>query len=125
MQRLCTFATTSQINGLYGKFGRVPLDLCLALQLPVDFGFVTEDREKPTHLKEKLNKNCLVCTAQPKDDSSLAGLFRETGGFDLGVVETTPARTSPCVRGPPPSACGFLASEKSKLIKPFLLTLLF
>ena len=34
-----------------------------------------------THLKEKTNKNCLVCTTQPKDDSSLAGLFRETGGW--------------------------------------------
>ena len=28
-----------------------------------------------------LNKNCLVYTTQPKDDSSLAGLFRETGGW--------------------------------------------
>ena len=50
-------------------------------QLPLNGNFRTEEREKPTHLKEKTNKNCLVCTTQPKDDSSLAGLFRETGGW--------------------------------------------
>ena len=50
-------------------------------QLPLKWNFRTKGREKPTHLKEKTNKNCLVCTTQPKDDSSLAGLFRETGGW--------------------------------------------
>ena len=41
-------------------------------QFPLDGNFRTEEREKPTHLKEKQNKNCLACTAQLKDDSSLA-----------------------------------------------------
>ena len=50
-------------------------------QPPLNGNFRTEEREKPTQLKEKTNKNCLVCTAQPKDGSSLAGLFRETGGW--------------------------------------------
>ena len=50
-------------------------------QPPLNGNFRTEEREKPTHLKEKANKNCLVCTTQPKDGSSLAGLFRETGGW--------------------------------------------
>ena len=33
-------------------------------QLPMNWNFKTEEREKPTHLKEKPNKNCLVCTSQ-------------------------------------------------------------
>ena len=80
-------------------------------QLPLNGNFRTEEREKPTHLKEKPNKNCLVCTTQPKDDSSLAGLFRETGG----VVGTTPARTGPCARDPPPLQMAFLPPRRVNL----------
>ena len=49
-------------------------------QLPLNWNFRTEERQKPTHLKEKPNKNCLAYKTQPNGDLSLAGLFRETGG---------------------------------------------
>ena len=78
-------------------------------QLPLNGNFRNEEREKPTHLKEKPNKNCLVCTTQPKDDSSLAGLFRETRGGGDHTRAHQPLRPWPAA-----SAHGFLAYKKSK-----------
>ena len=78
-------------------------------QLPLNGNFRAEEREKQTHLKLKPNKNCLVCTTQPKDDSSLAGLFRETRGGGDHTRAHQPLRPWPAA-----SAYGFLASEKSK-----------
>ena len=82
-------------------------------QLPLNGNFRTEEREKPTHLKEKPNKNCLVCTTQPKDGSSLAGLLRETGGW-WGPHPRAPA-TCPCTRGPLPLHTAFLPPRRVNL----------
>ena len=77
-------------------------------QLPLNGNFKTEEREKPTHLKEKPNKNCLVCTIQSKDYHLSPGSFERPGGGGDHTRAHQPLRPWPTA-----SAYGFLASEKS------------
>ena len=71
-------------------------------------GIAREDN-KPQ--RENEQRYCQVCTAQPKGNSSLAKLFRETGE----VVGTTHTRTSPLARGPPPLQMTFLPPRRVNL----------